>query len=99
VYGLILILSFLVIQPCFALSPQLKQKYDTPDSIKQEFTNVYQNLSNMTFKVVNSSPVVVSTGIQTIGNGQIIIMSTGTYAALYFRVQNLLWYQEFKLKQ
>jgi hypothetical protein len=74
-------------------------KYDNETAINQEFRNVYDNFENLNFKVVQSSPVVISTGMINISDGEPVFYSSGTFGALYFRVKNQLWYQEFKLKQ
>ncbi len=82
----------------YASAPKLKQKYDNETAINQEFRNVYDNFENLNFKIVQSSPVVNSTGTTNINNGEIVIVSSGTYGALFFRVNNRLFQQEFKLK-
>lgn len=98
-HALILLSLFCIGSILYAMAPRLKLQYDNETSINQEFSNVYDNFNNISFRVVSSSPVVVSTGVINIDNGEIVIASSGTWAALYFRVKNRLFFQEFKLKQ
>lgn len=81
------------------MAPRLKMKYDDETAINQEFRNVYDNFNNPTFNVMASTPVLITTGTMNISDGEIVIVSSGTWGALYFRVKNRLFYNEFKLKQ
>lgn len=91
-------LSLFSVSLVYGYAPKLKQKYDNETSINQEFRNVYDNFENPSFRVMASSPVVISTNVVNIGDGEIVIVSSGTYGALFFRVKNRLWHYEFKLK-
>jgi hypothetical protein len=93
---LIIISLLLVPSVLEARAIKLAQRYDSEPAIANEFENVYKSLNATSFKVVNSSPVVVATGTITIEDGQGVFYSSNTYGALFIRYGNNLFYQEFK---
>ena len=92
-------LSVLVVGSVLLAAPtRISNKYDNEAEINSEFENVFNNLRNQSFRIMQSSPVYVATGTVNIDNGEIVIVSSATYGALFMRVNTRIFHVEFKLK-